>query len=384
MQMVLGFEAELEFVTDESIDIQSPKAEVAAASATAVEEKIIQKTVNYDYEYTFDTFIVGGSNKFAHAACVAVASNPAIAYNPLYIYGRSGLGKTHLLYAIRHQVLKQHPDFNVVYLKGDDFTNELIDAIRSSKTSEFRNKYRKVDVLLMDDIQFIAGKDSTQEEFFHTFNTLYEAKKQIVLTSDRPPKEIQTLEDRIRTRFEWGLIADIQPPDFETRIAIIKRKAEILAINIPPDVVEFTAVKLKNNIRQLEGAVKKMKAYSVLTGESPSLAIAQTAIRDTLSENVPIPITISRIIAEVSKYYNIPSEDILGNKRTAEIALARQVSMYIARDVTDMSLPYIGDEFGGKDHTTVLHAIRKVEDNMQKDGFFKSVVLDLIKNVREH
>ena len=231
-------------------------------------------------ELTFDTYIVGSSNKFAHAAALAVAANPAGSYNPLFIYGNSGLGKTHLLYAICNDIKKTHPNMRTLYIKGDDFTNELIDSIRKGATREFHQKYRQTDILLVDDIQFIAGKDSTQEEFFHTFNTLYEAKKQIVLTSDRPPKEIQTLEDRLRTRFEWGLIADIQPPDFETRIAIIKRKAELLDISIPNPVLEYIATKLKTNIRQLEGAVKKMKAYYLLQGDQPSMATAQAAISD--------------------------------------------------------------------------------------------------------
>ena len=236
--------------------------------------------IDSEYEFTFDTYIVGSSNKFAHAASLAVAANPAGAYNPLFIYGNSGLGKTHLLYAICNDLKRSHPEMTTLYIKGDDFTNELIDAIQHGTTSTFHQKYRKTDVLLVDDIQFIAGKDSTQEEFFHTFNSLYEAKKQIVLTSDRPPKEIQTLEDRLRTRFEWGLIADIQPPDFETRIAIIKRKAEALDLELPGDVCEYIATRLKTNIRQLEGAVKKMKANWLLNGDAPTMANAQTASAD--------------------------------------------------------------------------------------------------------
>lgn len=250
--------------------------------------------IDSEYEFTFDTYIVGSSNKFAHAAALAVAANPAGAYNPLFIYGNSGLGKTHLLYAICNDIKKNRPDMTTLYIKGDDFTNELIDSIRKNTTSEFHQKYRRTDILLVDDIQFIAGKDSTQEEFFHTFNSLYEAKKQIVLTSDRPPKEIQTLEDRLRTRFEWGLIADIQPPDFETRIAIVKRKAESLDIKIPNEVCEYIAKKLKTNIRQLEGAVKKMKAHHLLGGEPMGIHTAQIAISDILNNDQPPPMTVEK------------------------------------------------------------------------------------------
>ncbi|WP_343264804.1 chromosomal replication initiator protein DnaA, partial [Ligaoa zhengdingensis] len=256
---VMGFPVDLVITSLEPTKAQAEEAVEKLASCSP--EEVEKTTAGGDYEYTFSTFIVGPSNKFAHAASLAVATNPAGAYNPLFIYGGSGLGKTHLLYAICNEVLKNKPETNIIYVKGENFTNELIEAIRSESTAEFHNKYRQADVLLVDDIQFIGGKESTQEEFFHTFNTLYEANKQIVLTSDRPPKEIKTLEDRLRTRFEWGLLADVQPPDFETRVAIIRRKAELLDIDIPDDVAEYMANKLKTNIRQLEGAVKKMKAY---------------------------------------------------------------------------------------------------------------------------
>ncbi len=357
---------------------ENEKPEPAPAADPAAPEGLSQ----FDYDYTFETFIVGSGNKFAHAACLAVATMPATAYNPLFIYGGSGLGKTHLLYAISNEVRKSHPDYKVVYLKGDDFTNELIDAIGKSRQSDFRNKYRYADVLLVDDIQFIGGKESTQEEFFHTFNTLFEAKKQIVLTSDRPPKEIQTLEERLRTRFEWGLIADIQAPDFETRVAIIKRKATMLNFTLPEDVTEFIATRVKNNIRQLEGAVKKIKAYNLLAGETVSVQSAQGAIRDILHEDVPVPVTVDRIIVEVGRYYNITPEDIRGKKRTSEISLARQVSMYMIREITDLSLPSIGTEFK-RDHTTVLHAIRKIEEDMGKDSRLKNMISDMMKNVKE-
>ena len=339
--------------------------------------------INDDYEYTFDTFIVGSSNKFAHAASVAVANKPATLYNPLFIYGNSGLGKTHLLYAICNQIGKTNPEMNIVYIKGDDFTNELIEAIRRGTTSEFHNRYRKADVFLVDDIQFIAGKDSTQEEFFHTFNTLYEAKKQIVLTSDRPPKDIATLEERLLTRFEWGLTADIQPPDFETRIAIIKRKAELLKIELPDNVAEYIANRLKNNIRQLEGAVKKMKAYYLLNGESPSITTAQAAISDIINNDQPTPYTVEKIIDEVARTFGTTSEDIRSAKRSANISSARQVSMYVVREITQMPMTAIGEEFGGRDHSTVVYGIQQVEKGLKKDPKTKATVEDIIKNIRD-
>ncbi len=340
-------------------------------------------TVDSDYEFTFDTYIVGSSNKFAHAAALAVAANPAGAYNPLFIYGNSGLGKTHLLYAISNDVKRNNSNKTCLYIKGDDFTNELIDSIRSNTMTDFHQKYRETDVLLVDDIQFIAGKDSTQEEFFHTFNSLYEAKKQIVLTSDRPPKEIQTLENRLRTRFEWGLIADIQPPDFETRIAIIKRKAELLGVKIPNDICEYIAKRLKTNIRQLEGAVKKMKAHHLLGGESMGIQTAQAAISDILNNDQPPPITVEKIITEVARTFGVNPEDIRSSKRLASVSNARQISMYIVREITQLPLSTIGDEFGGRDHSTIVYALQQVEKNLAKDPKTKAMVEDIIKNIRD-
>ena len=367
------------------IQICIPDEDVIPTNTVKTLEKKNNDTpaINDDYEYTFDTFIVGSSNKFAHAASVAVANKPATLYNPLFIYGNSGLGKTHLLYAICNQIGKTNPEMNIVYIKGDDFTNELIEAIRRGTTSEFHNRYRKADVFLVDDIQFIAGKDSTQEEFFHTFNTLYEAKKQIVLTSDRPPKDIATLEERLLTRFEWGLTADIQPPDFETRIAIIKRKAELLKIELPDNVAEYIANRLKNNIRQLEGAVKKMKAYYLLNGESPSITTAQAAISDIINNDQPTPYTVEKIIDEVARTFGTTSEDIRSAKRSANISSARQVSMYVVREITQMPMTAIGEEFGGRDHSTVVYGIQQVEKGLKKDPKTKATVEDIIKNIRD-
>lgn len=347
------------------------------------EKELNESIIDADYEFTFDTFIVGSSNKFAHAASLAVATNPGNSYNPLFIHGNSGLGKTHLLYAIRNEIRKNSPNKIITYIKGDDFTNELIESIRLAKMSEFRQKYRNSDVLLVDDVQFIGGKESTQEEFFHTFNSLYESKKQIVLTSDRPPKEIQTLEDRLRSRFEWGLLADIQPPDFETRIAIIKRKSELMDIDIPDDVCEYIATRLKANIRQLEGVVKKIKAKTLLYEEKISINSAQKIISDIQNNDQPPPLTVEKIIDEVARTFGVTSEDIRSSKRNSNISNARQIAIYVVREITDLSMNLIGDEFGGRDHSTIVYAVKQVEKNMSKDSKVKFMVEDIIKNIRD-
>ena len=337
---------------------------------------------NDEYEYTFETFIEGSSNKFACAACRYVAKEPAKNYNPLFIYGNSGLGKTHLLNAVGHELKKNFPEKTIIYVKGDQFANELIESIRAGTTAGFREKYRKADALLIDDIQFIAGKESTQEEFFHTFNTLYESKKQIVLTSDRPPRDIATLEDRLKTRFEWGLTADVQPPDFETRVAIVKRKAELLHLDLPENVAEFIANHLKNNIRQLEGAVKKLNAYYMLEGIQPVISVAQNAIKDILNETQPIPVTVEKIIGEVSRTFNVSVSDIRGTKRNASIASARRVAIYILREVTGMSMEDIGREFSGRDHSTIVYSLKTMERDMKNDQHLRETVDDIIKNVK--
>ncbi|MEG6572807.1 chromosomal replication initiator protein DnaA [[Clostridium] cellulosi] len=377
-----GFKETLGFPVKITILTEEDKPDAVSKPGQPSSKDIEQTYADAEYEYTFDTFIVGSSNKFAHAASLAVASNPAKAYNPLFIYGGSGLGKTHLLHAIQHEIKKNHPEMNIVYIKGEDFTNELVESIRQNNQMQFRNKYRQSSVLLVDDIQFVAGKESTQEEFFHTFNSLYEAHKQIVLTSDRPPKEIQTLEDRLRTRFEWGLLADVQPPDFETRLAIIKRKAELLGIKLPDEVSEFIANRLKNNIRQLEGAVKKIKAYNLLNGLAPSVATAQEAIKDILNDNQPVPVTVQRIIDEVARTYNVSPADIRGKMRSGNISSARQIAMYIVREITQLSTTNIGDEFGHRDHATVVYAIQKVEKDMKSNARLKATIEDIIKNIQ--
>ena len=353
-------------------------------------EEMEQNSKGGDYDYTFDTFIVGSSNKFAHAACMSVAENPSGIYNPLFIYGGSGLGKTHLLYAIEKKIKEKYPDYKILYVKSEDFTNELIDAlgvknvIRENKTQYFHEKYRNVDVLLVDDIQFIAGKEATQEEFFHTFDALYHSGKQIVLTSDRPSSEIKTLEERLKTRFDWGLTADIQRPEFETRVAIIKRKAELMNIDIPNDVCEFIANKLKNNIRQLEGTVKKMKAYQQLAGSAPTISVAQTAIKDILNDNQPVPVTVERIINEVARTFGVTANDIRSPKHSAPVSNARQTAAYIVREITQMPLAQIGEEFGGRDHATMVYAIKKVLSRMEKEPSYRETVEDIIKNIRDN
>ena len=340
--------------------------------------------VDKDYDYTFDTFIVGSSNKFAHAASIAVASKPAGSYNPLFLYGNSGLGKTHLLYAIGNEIKKAQPHMNICYIKGDDFTNELIDCLGKGEMSEFRNKYRNTDVLLVDDVQFIGGKVSTQEEFFHTFNALYDAHKQIVLTSDRPPKEIKTLEDRLRNRFESGLIADIQPPELETRIAIIKRKAEYMNFMIPTDVCEFIASKLKTNIRQLEGTVKKMKARYLLNNESPSINSVQDIIADVLNNDAPPELTVEKIIEEVARTFGVTAEEIKSQKnRSSKISNARQIAIYIVRSLTPLSMEAIGEAFGNRHYSTIIYTNQKVEKLIKTNSKTKEIVEDIIKNIRD-
>lgn len=334
-------------------------------------------------KYTFQSFVIGNSNRFAHAASLAVAESPAKAYNPLFIYGGVGLGKTHLMHAIGHYILQENPKAKVVYVSSEKFTNELINAIKDDKNEEFRNKYRKVDVLLIDDIQFIAGKERTQEEFFHTFNALHEENKQIILSSDRPPKEIPTLEDRLRSRFEWGLIADIQPPDFETRMAILKKKADVEGLNVPNEVMVYIATKIKSNIRELEGALIRIIAYSSLTNRDVSVNLASEALKDIISNKESAPVTVKTIQESVANYYNLRIEDLKSQRRTRNIAYPRQIAMYLSRKLTDMSLPKIGEEFGGRDHTTVIHAYEKISENLKTDEGLQSMINDITKKLTQ-
>lgn len=339
---------------------------------------------NLNPKYTFDTFVIGNSNRFAHAACVAVAEAPARAYNPLFLYGGVGLGKTHLMHAIGHHIMEQKKDPKVVYVSSEKFTNELINSIKDDRNEEFRNKYRNVDVLLIDDIQFIAGKERTQEEFFHTFNALHDANKQIILSSDRPPKEIPTLEDRLRSRFEWGLIADIQVPDFETRMAILKKKADVEKLNVANEVMVYIATKIKSNIRELEGALIRIVAYSSLTNKEITVDLASEALKDIISKKQGKNITISIIQDIVASYFNLRIEDLKSQRRTRNIAYPRQIAMYLSRKLTDMSLPKIGEEFGGRDHTTVIHAYEKISENLNTDESLQHTIEDITKKLTQN
>lgn len=377
---VLGFDVQINIVTEDTENQREGGMPIELDENTQTDGTM----PNGDYEYTFETFIVGSSNNFAVAASRAVAAKQSGTYNPLFIYGPSGLGKTHLLMAIRHEILKTTPESDVIYVNGETFTNEFITSIENETTAQFHSKYRSADILLMDDIQFVAGKERTQEEFFHTFNELHSAGRQIVLASDRPPKDIKTLEERLRTRFESGLITDISTPDFETRIAIIRRKAELLDIDVPDEVAEFIANRLKNNIRQLEGAVKKIKAYKLLAGSNPSITVAQHVIKDILTDTQPVPVTIKRIITEVGRTYGISPEDIEGPMRTTPISNARKVAIYVVREITQLPLQEIGTKFNNRDHSTIVYAIKDVEKNMKRDSHFKGIVEDIIKNIRDN
>lgn len=346
----------------------------------AVQEDMNSQVLNP--KYTFDTFVIGNSNRFAHAASLAVAESPAKAYNPLFIYGGVGLGKTHLMHAIGHYILDNNPKLKVVYVSSEKFTNELINSIKDDKNVMFRNRYRNVDILLIDDIQFIAGKERTQEEFFHTFNDLYEANKQIIISSDRPPKEIPTLEDRLRSRFEWGLIADIQPPDFETRIAILKKKADVENLNISNDVMVYIANRIQSNIRELEGALIRVVAYSSLANREISVDLANEALKDIIS-NKTKQITIELIQDVVASYFNLRTEDFKSKRRTRNVSYPRQIAMYLARKLTDLSLPKIGDEFGGRDHTTVIHAYEKITSDLSVDEGLRDTLNEINKKLSQ-
>lgn len=361
-------EIELRFITPE----KSETIKVATATPQSAQPSSLNP------KYTFESFVVGESNRFAHAASLAVAEAPGKAYNPLFIYGGVGLGKTHLMQAVGHFVLKSHPDYRVVYVSSEKFTNELINAIRFNRTPQFRDTYRNVDVLLVDDIQFFAGKESTQEEFFHTFNTLYESGRQIVISSDRPPKEIPTLEDRLRSRFEWGLITDIQAPDLETRIAILRKKASIEGWHLPNDVIVNIADQINSNIRELEGALIRIIAFASFHNKQITLEMANEVLKDVISSSKTQRVTIPLIQQAVAEYFNIEIEDLKAQRRTKNITFPRQIAMYIIRELTDYSLPKIGEEFGGRDHTTVIHAYEKIQNSIKEDPEVDRIIKTLI------
>lgn len=383
MSEVVGFEIEINVVTPEERKRVSPSATVSPAE-NGVEESLEKLTSSIVHpEFTFENFIVGDSNRHAHAACMAVAKNPSGAYNPLFIHGPTGLGKTHLLYAIQNEVKKANPSKNCLYIRSEDFINELVESMKQHTMTEFKNKYRSLDLFMVDDIQFIAGKDSTQVEFFHTFETLFSDNKQIILVSDRPPRDIQLLTDRLRSRFESGVIVSVGQPEYELKAAIIRQRCQFYDMNLSDDVISFIAQHVKSNIRQIEGVLKKMMAYRLISNSTPNMAIAQSAIRDITNENQPLPVIIDKILLEVSREYDVTIDEICSSRRIEKITNARQIAMYIMREITPMSLPEIGKQFNNRDHSTVHHAIERVEYKIQMNSNLKLRIDDIIKNIRE-
>ena len=377
---ITGVNLSVKFEIEDEINEEEAN-KMQQVEKNTVSDREIQQMLNP--KYTFETFVVGAANRFAHAAALAVAEAPAKSYNPLFIYGGVGLGKTHLMHAIGHYVREYHPELKVIYLSSEKFTNEFINAIMDNKAESFRNKYRNVDILLVDDIQFLAGKESTQEEFFHTFNTLHEENKQIIISSDRPPKEIPTLEDRLRSRFEWGLITDISPPDLETRTAILSKKAKAEGLNdIPNEVMLYIANQIDTNIRELEGALIRVIAYSSLINQDIDTQLAAEALKDIIPNNRPKKITVKLIQEFIGEKYQVTVDEFLSKKRTKNIAFPRQIAMYLSRELTDLSLPKIGQEFGGRDHTTVIHAHKKISEMMEEDTQFKTEINTFIEEIK--
>ncbi len=380
---VLERQVEINFVLEDENQERFPASPQLQTQKQPVSSNEETFTHILNPKYTFDTFVIGAGNRFAHAASLAVAEAPAKAYNPLFLYGGVGLGKTHLMHAIGHYILEHNPAAKVLYISSEKFTNEFINAIRDNRGESFRNKYRNIDILLIDDIQFLAGKDGTQEEFFHTFNALHEERKQIIISSDRPPKEIPTLEERLRSRFEWGLITDIQPPDLETRIAILRKKAKAENLDIPNEALMYIANQIDTNIRELEGALIRVVAYSSLVNEDITTHLAAEALRDIMPSNRPKVITVQDIQEKVGHFFGVRMEDFKARKRTKAVVFPRQIAMYLSRELTDLSLPKIGEAFGGRDHTTVIHAHDKITDTLKKDQELYKIIHNLkgqIKN----
>jgi chromosomal replication initiator protein len=366
--------------TDVDDELLEDEAEPLPPTRRSVTRPVEPARLNPKYQ--FDTFVIGSSNRFAHAAAVAVAESPAKAYNPLFIYGESGLGKTHLLHAIGHYTQALVPGSRLRYVSSEEFTNDFINSIRDGRGETFRKRYRDIDVLLVDDIQFLENKEQTQEEFFHTFNTLHNANKQIVISSDRPPKQLVTLEDRLRNRFEWGLITDITPPELETRIAILRKKAAAERLDAPPEVLEFIASKISSNIRELEGALIRVTAFASLNRQSVDLALAEVVLKDLIADATSAEITASTIMAQTSAYFSITMEELCGTSRTRMLVTARQIAMYLCRELTDLSLPKIGQHFGGRDHTTVMHADRKIRSLMAERRSVYNQVSELTNRIK--
>lgn len=380
IEEVTGFHCDIKFVLKNDIKEEEPDKTLINKTTTTVSPQAIQNA-NLNPRYTFDTFVVGKNNNLAHAASLAVAESPGEIYNPLFLYGGVGLGKTHLMHSVAHFVLKNNPNAKVLYVSTETFTSELVDAIRNKNnitTTEFREKYRYNDVILFDDIQFIIGKDGTQEELFHTFNALYEAKKQIIISSDRPPKEIEKLEERLRSRFEWGLTVDIQKPDYETRMAILRKKEELEGYNIDNEVIKYIASNIKSNIRELEGALTKIVALSKLNNKEITIELAEEALKDLISPNAPREVTPQLIINVVSEHFGINSLDIIGQKRSKELVFPRQIVMYLCGEMTTESLQNIGKSLGGRDHTTIIHGQKKIASELNSDESLRSTV-DILK-----
>ncbi len=369
-----------EIVTSEELERREKEAAEKKEKAELPKDISGILPIDYSFKYTFDNFIVGSSNKFAHAACTAVAARPATAYNPLFIYGPSGLGKTHLMSAIVNEIKRKNPKARVLYIKGDDFTNQMIESLSKQEMHKFHEKYRSCDILLIDDIQFIAGKTSTQEEFFHTFNALFEEGKQIVLSSDRPPKDIQTLEERLKTRFEWGLIADIQPPDLELRIAIIKKKCEQVSVTLPEDVLTFLAENLRSNIRQIEGTVKKLGAIAFLSGREITMEVAASCLQEITGGVVPVQVIVDKIFSAVYNKYGVSKEELLSQKRNKEIAFARHISIYLIRQISEMSFPGIAKIFN-RDHATIMASFSQITKKINTDAAFSVEISELKKEI---
>jgi chromosomal replication initiator protein len=359
-----------------------PEPVVEAPPASMLPRPGSRESSRLNPKYQFDTFVIGSSNRFAHAAAFAVAEAPAKAYNPLFIYGESGLGKTHLLHAIGHYTQHLYAGHRVRYVSSEEFTNDFINSIRDGRADGFRKRYREIDVLLVDDIQFLENKEQTQEEFFHTFNTLHNANKQIVISSDRPPKQLVTLEDRLRNRFEWGLITDVQPPELETRIAILRKKAAQERLDAPPEVLEFIAGKIASNIRELEGALIRVTAFASLNRQGVDLALAEVVLKDLIADAAGPEITAATIMAQTAAYFGITIEDLCGSSRSRVLVTARQIAMYLCRELTDLSLPKIGQQFGGRDHTTVMHADRKIRSLMAERRAIYNQVSELTNRIK--
>lgn len=374
-------DCEIQFILPKDIEKKKKVSYTEESNDTRFEE------ANLNPKYTFDTFVVGSNNKFAQAAALAVAESPGIIYNPLFIYGGAGLGKTHLMHSIAHFIIENNPESKVLYVTSEEFTNELIEAIRNGNNtamSKFREKYRNIDVLLIDDVQFIIGKESTQEEFFHTFNSLHSAKKQIIISSDKPPKDMEILEERIRSRFEWGLLADISSPDYETRMAILRKKEEMDGYNISEDVIEYIATNIKSNIRELEGSLNKVMAFANLVHREVTLELAEEALKDMISPDEKKVITADTILSIVAEHYEVSVQDLIGNKRNSKIVVPRQVAMYLCRELIDLQLKSIGKSIGNRDHTTVIHGIEKIEKELKTSETMRNTIEILKKKINPH